>query len=167
VKGDGTLPARLLNSRGKGADGGGGNPSASCLSAERPEGRPQFVSENRRLLPSGEVSTLVGSVVINELGVGPLGPAPRGLILLAGKDGHRHRNGDTLGVEEATLIFPIEARRRDTRIRQPIERDVVEDLIPRQLARGARRPVQSRGDRCRRLAISIIVVEKPSGEADG
>ncbi len=80
---------------------------------------------------------------MNELGIGPLSPASRGLILLAGEDTHCHRNRDALGVEKATLVFPIEPRCRDPRIRQPIQRDVVEDLIPRQFARGARGAVES------------------------
>jgi hypothetical protein len=87
--------------------------------------------------------------------------------LLARKDAYGHRNRDALGIEKATFVFPIETRRRDPRVRQPIQRDVVEDLVTRQFARGARGPVQSRDDRCGRLAVSIVVVEKPSGQADG
>src|SRR5262249_4703159 len=109
----------------------------------------------------------VDLVVVNELGIGPLSPAPRGLILLAGKDAHGHRNGDALGVEEATLIFPVEAGRREPRNPQPIKTEIVEDLVKRQFRRGAGGPVKSRGDRRGRLAASIIVVEKPSGQADG
>ena len=104
---------------------------------------------------------------MDELGIRSLGPAPRSLILLAGEDGHRYRNGHALGVEKATLVFPIETRRRNPGVRQPVERDVVEDLVTRQLARGARCPVQSRDDRRGRLAVGIVVVEKPSGQADG
>ena len=117
--------------------------------------------------PGREVAALVELVVMDELGIRPLCPAPRGLILLARKDAHGHRDGDALGVEEAALVLPIETRRRDPRVRQPIERDVVEDLVTRQFARGARGPVQSRGDRRCRLAVSIIVVEEPGGQADG
>ena len=109
----------------------------------------------------------VDLVVVDELGIRPLCPTPRRLILLAGKDAHGHRDGDALGVEKAALVFPIETRRRDPRVRQPVERDVVEDLVARQFARGARGPVQSRGDRRRRLAVSVIVVEQPGGQADG
>ena len=32
-------------------------------------------------------------------------------------------------VEEAELVLPIEASRRDARVRQPIQRDVVEDVV--------------------------------------
>ena len=48
--------------------------------------------------------TLVDLVVVDELGIGLLGPGPRRLILLAGKDAHGHPNGDALGVDSATLI---------------------------------------------------------------
>src|SRR5215207_6203069 len=105
------------------------------------------------------MTAAVDVVEVDELGIGRLGPATRGLILLAGKDAHGHRSGDSLGVEKATPIFPIESRRRDPRVRQPIKRDVVEYLLTRQFARGARGPVQSLGDRSGRLAVSIIVVE--------
>ena len=109
-------------------------------------------------MPGSEVVAPVDFVEVDEVGVGLLGPTTRRLILLAGKDGHGNGDGDALGVEEATLVFPIEARRRDPRIRQPVERDVVEDLVTRQFAGGTRRAVQSRDDRRGRLAVSIVVV---------
>ena len=46
---------------------------------------------------------LVELVVVNELGIGALGPAARSLILLAGKNTHRHRNLNALGIEEPAL----------------------------------------------------------------
>jgi hypothetical protein len=113
------------------------------------------------------VAAFVDLVVMDELGIGTLGPAARGLVLLAGKDAHGHRNGDALGVEKATLIFPIETRCGDPRVRQPVKRDVVEDLVTRQFARIARGPVQGLGYRRGRLAVGIVVVEKPCGQADG
>jgi hypothetical protein len=80
------------------------------------------------------VPTLVEFVVVDEFGIRALGPTPGGLILLARKNAHGHRNGDALGVEKATLVLPIETRRRDPRVCQPIKRDVVEDLVTRQFA---------------------------------
>src|SRR3954471_20101320 len=141
--------------------------TSSEPSAERSERGTNLSREKLRLLPRGEVAALVDLVVVDEFGIRPLGPTPRGLILLARKDSHRHRYGDPLGVEKATLVFPIQTRRGDPRVRQPIKRDVVEEFVPCQFAGGARRPVQSRGDRRGWLAISVIVVEKPGGEADG
>ena len=70
------------------------------------------------------------------------------------------------GVEEAALVFPIETRGRDPRIRQPIERDVVEDLVWRQLARRARVRCKATTT-MRRLAVGIIMVEEPGREEDG
>src|ERR687894_1929987 len=134
---------------------------------KRPERRAKLLCKELRLLPSGEVAASINFVEVNEVGVGLLRPAARRLILLAGKDGRGNGDVDALRVEEATLVFPIEARRRDSRVRQPIKRDVVEDLVTRQFAGGARGPVQSRGDRRGRLAVSIVVVEKPGGQADG
>src|SRR5215213_1161309 len=135
--------------------------------AKRPECGSDFFREQLGLFPGREVATLLDLVEVDQVGVGFLGPAARGLILLAGKDAHGHRDGDALGVEEATLIFPIETRRGDPRVRQPIKRDVVEDLLTRQFACCACGPVQSLGDRRGRLAVSIIVIEKPGGQADG
>src|SRR5262245_23750549 len=135
--------------------------------AQCPEARADLFGEELRLFPGGEVAALVDLVVVDEVGVGPFGPAPRRLVLLARKDARGHRDGHALGIEEATLVFPIQTRRRDPSVRHPVERDVVEDLLTRQLARGARGPVQSRDDRRGRLAAGIIVVQKPGGQADG
>jgi hypothetical protein len=71
------------------------------------------------------VAAFVELVVVDEVGIGPLCPTARGLILLTRKDTHSHWNGYALGVEKAALVFPIETGRRDSRVRQPIERDVV------------------------------------------
>ena len=106
-------------------------------------------------------------VEVDEVGIGLRRPTARRLILLAGKHAYGHRDGHTLGVEEATLVLPVEAGRRNTGVRQPVERDVVEDLVARQLARGTRGPGQCRDDRRGGLAIGIVVVEEPGGQADG
>ena len=109
----------------------------------------------------------VDPVVVEELGIGAFCPAPRGFVLLAGKDAHGDRDGDAFGVEKSTLVFPIETRRRNPRVRQPVQRDVVEDLVTGQFPRGARGACQSRGDCRGRLAVSIVVVEQPGRQADG
>src|SRR5918997_303414 len=104
---------------------------------KRPKRRAKLFCKELRLLPGGEVAASVDFVEVNEVGVGLLRPAARRLILLAGKDGRGNGDGDALGVKEATLVFPVQARRRDPRVRQPIKRDVVEDLVTRQFARSA------------------------------
>ena len=110
------------------------DPSASSGSAQRSECSPDFLSENLRLFPRGEVAAFVDLVVEDEVGIGLLRPTPRGLILLSRKDGYSHRNLDAFGVEKAALVFPIETRRRDARVRQPVQSDVVEDLVTCQFA---------------------------------
>ena len=69
---------------------------------------------------------------MNELGTGFLRPTPRGGINLVRKGAHCSRDWDTLRGEEGQLAFPIETSRRDRRIRQPVERDVVDDVVARQ-----------------------------------
>src|SRR5215475_9057412 len=123
--------------------------------------------EQLRLLPRCEVAALVDLVEVDEVGIGALHPAPRRLVCLVRKDAHGHRNGDALGVPEAALVLPVQPRRRHPRVRQPEERDVVEDVVTRQLARRARGPLQRRDHLRRRLAAAVIVVEKPGSQADG
>jgi hypothetical protein len=53
--------------------------------AEGPEARAELLGEQLRLLSCGEVTAPVELVVVDQLGIGPLGPTPRGLIGLAGK----------------------------------------------------------------------------------
>src|SRR5215831_2348999 len=89
--------------------------------AQCPERRADLFGEELRLFPGGEVAALVDLVEVDELRVGPLGPAPRRLILLAREDAHGHRDGDALGVEEATLVLPVETRRGDPGVREPVE----------------------------------------------
>src|SRR5262249_51175506 len=122
-------------------------------------------TEDLRLLPRREVSTLVELVVIDELGIRPLCPTPRGLVDFVWKRAHSHRDGDVFDVEKAYLrgqsVFPIETSRRYRRVRQPVERDVVEDIISRQAfglsVKHARDKRKTGG----------VVVEYPRRQADG
>src|SRR5215216_1288800 len=135
--------------------------------AKRPERRSQLVREDLRLLPGSEVTAPVDLVEVDEIGIGALGPAPRRPVLLAREDGYGDRDVHALGVEEAALVLPVEPGRGDPCVRQPVERDVVEDLVPRQLAGRALRPLESGSHRGGRLAVGIVVVEQPGGKADG
>ena len=72
-------------------------------------------------------------VVVDEVaGIRALGPAPRGLVELVGEDADGKRDGDVLGVEEVRLVLPVEAGRGNPGVRQPVQRDVVEDVVSRQ-----------------------------------
>jgi hypothetical protein len=75
------------------------------------------------------MSAFLDLVVIDQLVIRALRPAPRGLIVLAGKHAHGSRDGDVSGVVNAELVFPIEASRGSRRVRQPVERDVVKDVV--------------------------------------
>src|SRR5207245_11188015 len=70
---------------------------------------------------------------MDQLGIRALYPAPRRCIDLVGKDRHDHRDRDVLDVEKALLCrrsdVPIEASRRDRRVRQPVHHDVLEDIV--------------------------------------
>src|ERR1700722_11937542 len=61
---------------------------------------------------------------------GPLRPASWSRIEFVWKDAHGSRNNDASDAEERiTLVLPIETSPRERRIRQPGERDVVEDVV--------------------------------------
>src|SRR5215470_14920646 len=72
-------------------------------SAQCAERRADLFGEELRLFPGGEVAALGDLVVVDEVGIGPFGPAARRFVLLAREDARGHRNGHALGVEEATL----------------------------------------------------------------
>src|ERR1700732_4566814 len=68
---------------------------------------------------------------MDEFGVRPLCPTPRGDVDLIWKDADGNRDGDVLRGEKGKLVFPIQTSRRDRRVRQPVEGDVVENVISR------------------------------------
>ena len=77
----------------------------------------------------------VEPVVVDEVvRVGALGPAPRGLVELVGEDADGVRDRDRLGVEEVRLVLPLQASRGNPGVRQPVQGDVVEEVIAAQIA---------------------------------
>src|SRR5260370_21637955 len=75
--------------------------------------------------------------VVDELHIRFLCPALRRLINFFSKRAHAHRKLDASRVEEAArrqimLRVPIKTCRRDRRIGQPIERDIVENVVAAQ-----------------------------------
>ena len=81
------------------------------------------------------MTALVELVVMDEFGIRPLCPAARGRIDFVGEGAHGDRDRDAPDVEEASSRrnlrgVPVEARRGDRGVRQPIERDVVERRRP-------------------------------------
>ena len=117
--------------------------------------------------PKPKVSASIDLIVMDQVGDTPALPSSAALHTARREKRSWPRGWDALGVEEAALVFPIEAERAEIpSVRQPIERDVVEPLVTRKLTRGARGPVRA-GDRRRWLAVGVIVVEAPGSQADG
>ena len=83
------------------------------------------------MFPRSKVSTLVELVVMDQFGIRPLCPAPRGWIEFVREDADGNRDGDAFGIEkpEFAPILPIETGARKRRVRQPGDRDVVEDVV--------------------------------------
>src|SRR5215470_10985764 len=107
----------------------------SCLEllyAQRLEASSNLLREDLWLFPGRKVATLIDLVVVDELGECPLRPTTRGRIELVRKDAHGDRDGDALDAEIRKLVLPVEAGRRKSRVRQPGERDVVEDVVSRE-----------------------------------
>src|SRR5215204_3589787 len=134
----------------------------TSLLAQGPEGGSHLVGEEVRLLPGGEVVALVDFVEVDEVGVGLLGPAPRGLVELVGEDAHRGRNRDALDVEEAEGVLPVETTRGHAGVGHPGERDVVQDLVSGEVA--DRLAGEGGGDV---VVAAGVVVQHPGGQGDG
>ena len=78
------------------------------------------------MFPGRKVAALGELVVIDQFGKRSLRPASGSRIEFVRKDAHGSRDNDASDAEERiTLVFPIETRPRERRIRQPSERDVV------------------------------------------
>src|ERR1019366_8185274 len=99
--------------------------------SERFEPRAHLFRKELRLLPRSKVSTFVELVVMDQFGIRPLCPTARGWIEFVREDAHGNRDGDAFGIEipEFAPILPIETSARKRRVRQPGDRDVVEDVV--------------------------------------
>jgi hypothetical protein len=101
-------------------------------------------------------------VVVDEFGKGLLRPASRGGIEFVWKDAHGGRDNHASDAEERiTLVLPIETSPRERRIRQPGERDVVEDVVPGEAF------AASGEDPCDHLVAARVVIKEISRQADG
>ena len=100
---------------------------------------------------------------MDEIVVGALGPTPRSLVDLFREDAYGRRNGDVVVVEEGALVFHIETSAGHARVRQPGEGDVVEDVVPGQVAIGL--PIDKEFHDVR--VAGHVVVDHPGGKGDG
>src|SRR5262245_9649697 len=111
--------------------------------SKRPECGAHFAREEFRLFPSGKVTALVDLVEVGDVGVRVLDPAARSPPDLAGEGGEADRERD-LGRSLAGLaclslglsVLPVRPGRRVAGARQPVQRDVVDDVVPGEIAHG-------------------------------
>src|SRR5918994_1918010 len=109
-------------------------------------------------------------VEVADVGVAPFGPAARSTPDLAWEGGEADRNRDLRrslpgcqGCRQGFSVLPVRPGRRGAGARQPVQRDVVDDRLPAEIARGL--PVdEGAGD----LVVAVrVVVEHPGGQGDG
>jgi hypothetical protein len=110
------------------------------------------------------VGALVVLVIAEKLGIRTFRPAARRSVDLVGEGADCHRNLDAPRIEEASHRrklpgVPVEARRRDRRVRQPVESDVVEDVVACQTFG------LSVEHACDELVAARVVVNHPRREA--
>src|SRR5688572_6087551 len=140
------------------------------ISAKRPERRPDLLREESRLLPGGEVAAPVDLVEVGEAGVDCLNPAARGSPDLAGErreaDGNRDRRRSLAGRTGCGLSLselPVPPGGRGAGARQPVQRDVVDDAVPGEIAHGL-----AVDERAGDLVVAVrVMVEQPGREPDG
>src|ERR671911_38597 len=105
------------------------------------ERSPHLAGEEFGLLPGGEVATLGDLVVVREAGVDGLDPAAGSSPEFAGERREADRNRDRRRClarcrGEGPSELPIPAGGRGAGAGQPVERDVVEDRVPGEIADG-------------------------------
>ena len=100
---------------------------------------------------------------MDEIVVGALGPTPRSLVDLLREDAYGSRNGDVVVVEEGALVFHIEPSAGHARVRQPGKGDVVEDVVPCEVAVGL--PIDKEFHDV--PVAGHVVVDHPGGKGDG
>src|ERR1700735_3551293 len=103
-------------------------------------------------------------VVVNKFGISFLGPAPWGLVDLIRKGAYSNRDLDAPDIEEAGSVrdprrVPVEPRRGDGGICEPVERDVVENIVSRK-AFGL--SVEDASDH---QVTADVMIDHPRGEA--
>src|SRR5262249_55420674 len=128
--------------------------AAAFLLAQGPEALAKLSDENLGLLPGSEMPALRDLVVVDELRICLLRPAPRRVHDLVGEHADRGGNRDVLGREVAVRALVIEAGRRYARIGEPEERRVIQHVVARQPGRLA---VEGAADE---LEAARIVVEE-------
>src|SRR3981189_3122615 len=95
------------------------------------------------------------------VGIRFLYPAPGSGVRLIGINADGNRNGNVLGGEKGKFFFRIRTSRRDRPDGEPVEGDVVEDVVSRKSL-----GLAGKDARHERLT-GFVVVEYPGRQADG
>src|ERR1700722_9393303 len=131
-------------------------------SAKRSEPGADLRRKTRRLLPGSEVSALGELIEMNQFRIGFLCPASRGWIEFVREHAYRDRNGDAFGVEiPFAKIFPVKTSAGKRGVRQPGDRNVVEDIVAREALGLALK------DACDQLVAAQVVIKEIRREAHG
>src|SRR5712671_7983407 len=134
--------------------------SLSGDAAKAPESGSELGAEQFGLFPRGEVPALVEFVEIDEFGIRPLCPTTRSRVELVRKDAHRNGDGNAFNIEIPEFVLPIESGARKRRVRQPGERDVVEDVVSCEAGGFTRKDARDQ------LVAARVVVKKIGRQAD-
>src|SRR5271166_2215055 len=140
---------------------------SGLLLAQRVERRPDLGGEQFGLFPGSEVAAPVDLVEVGEGGVGLLDPVAGGPENLAREDGEADRDADLRrglsGRAGCGLpVLPVLPGGRSPGAGQPVQRDVVEDLVPGEMARGLA-VEEGAGD----LVVAVgVVVDHPGRQGD-
>src|SRR5215472_2541034 len=98
---------------------------------------------------------------MDQLGICSLGPTARAQIDLVRETAYGNRYRDPFNAEIPKLVFPIEAGSGNRRVRQPGDRDVVEDIVSGETGSLAGKDARDQSIAPR------IVIQKIGGQADG
>src|SRR5215472_17068745 len=135
--------------------------------AMRPERGSELFGKQVRLFPGGEVAAPLGLMEVDDVGIELLSPGARCSEDLAGERGEADREcdyGSSLADRESlgAGALPVRAGCRGPGTRQPVQRDVVEDVVPGKVARGL-----AAGKGAGDLVIAVgVVVEHPGRKRD-
>ena len=100
--------------------------------------RPARISSERNFgcSQAAKCPPLGGLCAVNQVGIGLLGPTPAEPDSVVGEDAHGNRDGDAFGIEIAPCPnIPNRDGRQNPRVRQPGDRDVVENIVAREALR--------------------------------
>src|SRR5438105_13382882 len=105
------------------------------------------------------MAALRQAIVVDELGISLFSPTLRCRVNLVGKNAHGGWYLNALWCKEWELAFPIQSSRGDGRICQPVQGDVVENVLP---SEPLRLTVEYASDE---RETACVVIEHPRSQA--